>query len=313
MMKNIKSTLLFGMTVYGFMLCPLFVSCTDDDGDLGIISEPEPEYTLPQGGNAEADKRIMELFERYGTCFIYDFNPDDAKWSMVAGTGGGSMGMSTVTPAKVDYVVKQLDWIEECFFRHYPDEFLKKNLPFKVFLASTIITDYGYDWWPAFEEPNGYTGNSFVFGYGYEKLDEMTTADKYDYFDRVNRDFLLYVYGITPPDEFASVSDYDLSLETSYDSYTEEECRYQYVYKPTEAMLAEGFLDPNAVGWGRNFGLSNDCESYINNMRYFSKDSEQWVYYLSFPKVKTKYEALRSYCINTLGFDPTAFGDVVFD
>lgn len=309
-MKDLNLNSYFKTIAFGCMLSFLLSSCIDNDNELGLISVPEPEYSLPQGGNEEADERIMALYEKYNTYFIYDFNPEDAKWSLVTGGNGGSLSSSTVMPARTDYLVKQLDLIDECFLRYYPENFLKKYLPYKVFMASTIETDYG---WGAFESTNGYTSNSFVFAYGYEKLDNMTIADKYAYFNNVNRDFLLYANNIiTPPEEFANVSDYNKSIWSDYQTYEPNECRYQDIYIPTRELLEAGFLDTN-MGMGKEQELTSDYQAYINYMRYFSEDSEQWKYYLSFPKVKTKYDALRNYCINTLGFDPCAFGNVNFE
>jgi hypothetical protein len=309
-MNTIVNKLQVTGTIFTALL--LLNSCTSADDDLGEVTVPDPEYTLPQGGNEEADNRIIEIYNKYNTMVIYDFNPEDAKWSMVSGGGGGSLNSSTITPADHQYLNKQLNLLDTCLFNIYPEAFLKKYLPRKIFLASTIITKYSEDW--IFESTDGYTNNSLVYGYGYSKLDSLTTREKYTYFMNVNRDFLLYFKTIiNAPEDFTSVSDYTKSIWSNYEMYTDDECRYQYTYKPTEELLQEGFLNTNSgSGMNKTTDIEYDVNSYIIYMIAFPKDSEQWQYFLSFDKVKAKYDALRNYCINTLGFDPTMLGDVNF-
>ena len=67
------------MLVWGIFLC----SCSKDVALCPDV-EFERDYVLPQGGDAESDERIVELYEKYGSYFLYDFTVADLNWNQVA-------------------------------------------------------------------------------------------------------------------------------------------------------------------------------------------------------------------------------------
>ena len=80
------------MLVWGIFLC----SCSKDVA-LGPDVEFERDYVLPQGGAAESDVYSLvpqqdfskpwtdaELYEKYGSYFLYDFTVADLNWNQVA-------------------------------------------------------------------------------------------------------------------------------------------------------------------------------------------------------------------------------------
>ena len=57
-----KKRYVIAMLIGGIFLC----SCSKDVA-LGPNVEFERDYVLPQGGDAESDERIVELYEKYGS------------------------------------------------------------------------------------------------------------------------------------------------------------------------------------------------------------------------------------------------------
>ena len=61
----------------------LFCSCAKDSA-LGPDVALERDYVLPQGKSPQADGRIVDLYEKYGSYFLYDFTLLDLNWNQVA-------------------------------------------------------------------------------------------------------------------------------------------------------------------------------------------------------------------------------------
>jgi hypothetical protein len=272
------------------------------------------QYLSQKGASDAVNQRIKELYEKYGTYFVYDFTDKDIKWSLVSTSTSSSM---TYTKCDVNYVDKLLDWIEESTLSKYPESFLKKNLPYKLYLAKTVM--FYASWMDAYYEwPENSIGTSIVFGYGSEEITTMTSADKYDYYNRIHRDLLAFWISnnkISIPNEFYTVSNYNKNISSSYKYYSNpEQCNYDDVAIPSEDMLNEGFLGANYASWGLSLSTlkSNDVSAFLNFMRYFKSDSEQWKLFLSHPKIKQKYDILVNYFIQNNGYDPRSIGNVEF-
>lgn len=106
--------------------------CTKSEDQLIATTEPEPTYKVPQGNN-DYDERIVEYYKKWGTYVLYKFSEQDINWTPI--------GLNTyykTVPAIEDYVTPQLDLIEDTFFKYYADSTLKKYLPLKIFLCSSL-------------------------------------------------------------------------------------------------------------------------------------------------------------------------------
>lgn len=293
----------------------LNLSGCSKDNDLGPLTEIEDDY-VPLKGDLDNNTftRFAELYKKYNTYFIHQFTQNDIVWSLVTGSGGGNAKNCVIEPVQTAYVGKLLDWIDESFLSFYPESFLKKVLPYKIYLASTVLYKSGSS---LVEWPGTYGGNSLIFGYGYSKLDQLTVAEKYDYFNRINRDFIYWIIGnsvIKFPDKFSEISDYGVNISSSSSTYVQPtECRFKSVSVPTDAMLTNGMLGSNSSSSLMSSKINTDIQNFLFYMRYFAENSQQWIRYKSFPKVKQKYDLLRSYLMDTYGFDPHALGNSHFE
>ena len=64
------------------------VSCSEDH-KIGAPDEIQPDYVLPQGdASDEANARIQDIFDTYGSYVLYNYSSKDAFWTQTsAGTG----------------------------------------------------------------------------------------------------------------------------------------------------------------------------------------------------------------------------------
>lgn len=90
-------------------------------------------YTFPQG-KSSADARIVELYQKYGSYFLYEYRDADVKWTE-SGTSGDAYLVTQPNPI---YVEGMLDLLDDTWFKLYNDNFLKLTIPYRVFLADSV-------------------------------------------------------------------------------------------------------------------------------------------------------------------------------
>ncbi len=127
------------------LLSGLLYSCEKGEGTL-TPSGIEEGYHMPQGNNP-FDATIMGYYEKYGSCFLYNFTDKDTYWTPSGWKNGVTSSTMTggtpgylVTPAEPEYIPQQLALIEKCWLNLYSDAFLKKFLPLKIMLCSSVST-----------------------------------------------------------------------------------------------------------------------------------------------------------------------------
>lgn len=106
--------------------------CKKSEEQLSPTPVPEPGYSIPQGNN-DYDQRIVSYFNKWGTYVLYKFSQQDINWTPTT--------LDTwykTQPAIEAYVNPQLDLLEDTFFKYYADSTLKKYLPLKIFLCSSL-------------------------------------------------------------------------------------------------------------------------------------------------------------------------------
>ncbi|MCX2452196.1 hypothetical protein OQX61_13060 [Pedobacter sp. PLR] len=93
---------------------------------------PEKTWVLPQGDHP-FDQRIQSYYDRFGTFLLYKFTEQDVYWNI-----GTNIQNYRTVPADETYIPEQLDLLDNTFFSNYQDSTLRKYLPIKMFLCSSV-------------------------------------------------------------------------------------------------------------------------------------------------------------------------------
>lgn len=120
----------------------LFFACKKDE-KIGPPVEIGHDYQLPQGNApAAANDKIQQLYDNYGSYFLYVFTQKDFVW--VPSTGGGNAKIDTAVLGKPEYVMDMLTFLDDVWLKFLPDAFKKaQGIPYRVLLADTIKTYRG--------------------------------------------------------------------------------------------------------------------------------------------------------------------------
>jgi len=306
------------------LLAGLFSSCEKEEGKL-TPSGIEEGYKMPQGDNA-FDATIMNYYEKYGSCLLYDFTDKDTYWTPygwkngVVGTmaEGGKAGY-LVTPADASYIPQQLELLDECWLSLYSDAFLKKFLPLKIMLCSSVSTvtllftpspmHYGLTSIDAY-----FNYDNICVNYGGENISTMTAGKKLAFSRALCRLLVEYMVerGISAPSDLPA-----FSTTVTYSGMSS--------LKTVSAGLARGFFPmPSSttptIDWKKFMLLMVSYpESYLNRNKAITNDSwdtseAAWEGILNPTKdtkglMKKRYDMVRNYFIQNYNMDLQSIGN----
>ena len=284
---------------FGIILSYCLVSCSGND-DIETIRPWTEEYVLPQG-KSDADDRIVDYYEKFGTYILYEYTYMDFHYEI-----GGTYEYELPNPI---YVGDMLDLLEEIWFSFYPDDFHKKYMPLKILLADYIRFKEPVS--GAFQEKSFFISSRscFVFGFCSDVLQEITSTTKLEYKNSIHSSLWGYYLDgrIEYPEEFFAVSDYSrgAEMDPSSEDYTRN----------------RGFLaDQDGTEWSVIYadyetGLLSyknmDVSTFLQGM--VTKTTTEWEDDLKYPLVKQKYDILRNWIQETFGFDLQNVGDTTYE
>ena len=282
--------------LYLVLWSALLVGACAEDKKLGEVEPLEQGYVLPQG-KSPADDRIVSLFEKYGTYFLYEYTEADFSWRQ----GGGSLSYSYTVPDP-QCAGNMLDLLNEIWFNFYPEEFHKQYMPRKVFLTGTL-------------EVNGrsiYTRiaqGQIAVGYCSEVLVDMSEEMKTEFKSALQRELLKDWINrgvIAIPGEFYEVSDY------SYAADVDDPDSPDYVRARGFVGTSNGTEWSDQVDWqtGR-LPESDDLRYFIDSM--VSRTSEEWASDLEYPLIQQKYDILWEYILENYKIDLREIGNKIIE
>lgn len=281
--------------IYWLIFVVLGMFACAEDNKIGEVPSLTPEYTLPQG-KSPADDRIVELYDKYGTYVLYDYTAADLQWLQVDFNGNTWTSYEYTAPDP-QYAGGVLDLLEENVFRFYPVEFLKKYLPYKIFLTSTLKS-VGTETMINVRVVQ----TQMVVSNCAEGIEDISQADKVALKNELQAKLWNRWYSIFDiPREFYTVSYYNgaASADPADWNYARE----------------RGFIaDSDGMEWSTKDPWPNptlsetiDLDTYLTGMR--NRTSEEWAEDLKYPLVKKKYEILRNYFLENFDFDIQKIGD----
>jgi hypothetical protein len=302
-MKKIESN------IFLLLIVVLFSASCSKEASLGEVKVPGSDYVLPQGKESKADAKILDLYKKYNSYFLYDFSEKDFSWELIS-SGVIGDNVYDYTPIKTEKINDLLDLLDQTWLSFYSDEFLKGTMPYKVLLTDSVklrVEEFDWSSWstifswkkiPARSIKNQIAVSAIEGG-----LNNMSAADKRAYKSYLQAVFLIYCYNngyITIPDDFAQISDY--SKDLSWESST----------VAREAGFVYNYISD--IEWSVNTSiltLSDDVSAYLSALAF--RTDEEWAEDLEIDIIKQKYDILISTLKNTFNIDIQKIGNTTFD
>lgn len=130
--------------LYNMLLCSGIVSlmmlsaCSEDS----LSPIDELGKTIYDPSDKPEDTTINAFYEKYGSKILYDFNSSDL------GFGWSVSKSYWYAPVKEEYkhCIEDVSlFLKDKAFQKYPDTFIKKYLPYRIFLVDSICNATAYD------------------------------------------------------------------------------------------------------------------------------------------------------------------------
>lgn len=137
MKKNLYQTLILACATWGLAAC--------SSEELTPKLEFEPEYahlTRLTAQSSHADSVIAQWYSTYNCAILYDFKEEDFSW-LWAGKFNKPYVKLDVAQEGDSIILEQLiDLLESKVKNNYEEDFLKENLPYKIFLVKELRDGY---------------------------------------------------------------------------------------------------------------------------------------------------------------------------
>lgn len=185
------------------MTSAAMVSCSEDS----LTADPSLSETIydREGDDAGAlGAQINDFYDKYGAKILYKFNASDLNfdWS--------SIDAKWYTPADQsgDYISRMITYLDETALADYPAAFVKKFLPYRIFLVDSLCdrSEYNEDYLTDYLELD--THGIAIAKVG-PRMDEMSDDDWSTLKESVNTSLMNSILATTgvEPTEFQALNE----------------------------------------------------------------------------------------------------------
>lgn len=279
------------------------VACSGND-DIDGVEPLSLDYELPQG-KSDADDRIVDYYEQFGTYILYDFSSVDYYYGM-------STRFQFNLPDPV-YVGDMLDLLEEIWFDFYPEEFNKQYMPYKLMLTEYTQEPWGDGYNQLFAVAGTNPAYCYSIGFCTDTLQKLKPETKVYFKNEIQRRLWMdWVKRIELPEEFFAVSDYSTRV-MAYDPNDENYARKR------------GFVADYVYGYDNEWSGSYvgntsydieviheyDARAYLTRMA--AHPYADWASDLEYPLVKQKYDILNAWLVEHYGIHLQDVGNATYE
>lgn len=276
----------------------------------------ETGYSVPQGTQSY-DTTILNLYNKYGTYFLYRFTDKDVYWtptawknSTVDTNGIWSVG-EVVTAADTNYVAKQLALINKLWLSYYTDAFLTKFLPAKIMLCASVDSVYTTVLFSPIRYVKTvksvgafYNYDNISLNYGSSAVTSMTGSDSTKFLAKTN---LVFIQSIAarnlsaPTNAFSSISTYANTFASQALAYAQGIITTYYNTRSPQ-LDWNAYIEAMVTRSETNLNKSTpNTDLTYQGILNVTKDSGG--------KIRQRYNLVRNYFISTYGVDLQAIGN----
>jgi hypothetical protein len=299
----------------------LFFAACKKDVAIGPPIDIEADYTLPQGdAPKEANDKIQQLYDTYGSYFLYNFTQKDFEWAQSTSTGNSKI--DTAVLGDPQYTGDMLAMLDEVWLKFLPENFKKAGgIPYRVFIMDSIRQYRGPGYPPGMEYLNyefKITGQSVAFSGMNAGLRTMTPEQKLAKKNVIIVAMWNYYIAnryLDIPEEFYNVSNYTVKPAMPVNAANPDN---------VEAYRQKGFLPrsyntvtgspfewlTNDYAWN-NSGKSNDLNSFVFHLLQRT-DEEMAPYVDNYPLIKQKFDILVNHFMNKYQLDVRAIANATY-
>lgn len=219
-------------------------SCSEDAIVPAVDTTPEyAELLKANAAKSDADAKIYEWYQKYGTAFLYDFRDVDFSWQWAGKFKNAYVKFDTANEEDMAAVANLLSIVENNFLSLYDEDFLKNNLPYKVFLVKVLRNISNAESTLSSSWVSALSNSQDAFMIGYQQKNGKVFSNSV-YEKELGNVFGSFFYDNLPvkPEKFVN---------------SRVECKYSLVTVPVDNSIAEEFK--NKPDWADRNHQANVC------------------------------------------------------
>ncbi|MEY8591068.1 hypothetical protein AALK14_06425 [Butyricimonas hominis] len=124
------------------LFVPLVFACTSEDSLKPLPELGNPPFELPRGEAGSVEEQIYSVYEKYGSFVLYDFDRTEFYTTWNSRT---VYWYAPVKEANKNYVGQMVTFMLEDVFASYPEAFIAKFLPKKIYLVDSVCNSSTYN------------------------------------------------------------------------------------------------------------------------------------------------------------------------
>ncbi|MCT4615274.1 MAG: hypothetical protein N4A49_10420 [Marinifilaceae bacterium] len=296
-MKKIKYIQLLLIVIF-------FASCYNEEN----ISHEEVQQPYEMKDSDDPlDHEIFQIYEKYRTIVLYDFDKKEYEWKMVKSPSELPSNKVFVLQEDKKIVKAAVDFLKTEFFDIYGDVLDKKHLPFKLLLFSEIyetVEEWGIVTRTDFPT---HSGMNFMGISGFDaNFLTKTAEEKNEIKKKLHADFWgEYLYKndrVGVDEEFFTFSEEQYNMRVDDDPVKRQEQLYERGFFDAQLYISYGFPEyygPTPEG---------DLGSFFGNIVTTPYTSLQPILE-KYPLMKKKYDLLTANVKKKYNIDLQAIGD----
>ncbi|SIN66602.1 hypothetical protein [Chitinophaga niabensis] len=304
-----------------FIVGCLFLFSCKKDAEPGAPIPIEVDYVLPQGNaSTEANAKIQQLYDNYGSYFLYVFTQKDFEWTQATSTGNSKI--DSVVLGNPAYVGDMLSFLDDIWLKFLPESFKKSSgVPYRVLMADTIKQRRSGTGWPPGMEflyfDYKVVGKSITFAGMNSSLRTLTPAQKLakkNLLTGVIWNYYINSKILDVPASFYNVSNYTVAapaLPLNAANPANVDAYRQKGFLPNGYNAVSGVPTEwhnGTFSW--TTARTNDINSFIFNLT--QRTDAQLQSYLTYPLIKQKYDILVNHFKTKYNIDIRAIGNATY-
>ena len=289
-----------------YIMLALFLSgmasCGSEDSINPIPELGNPPFDLPRGEEGSLEELIYSVYEKYGSFVLYDFDQTEfyTTWN-----GRTVYWYAPVKSGNKDHAAQMVTFMLEKVFAGYPEAFIAKFLPKKIYLVDSICNTSSYN---KSNLVNTLVTNNHglaVSNVGV-KMEAFTDSD----WDAMNTGIVTAIMSniyntMTVPDEFFALVTYQFIYQFDEEEDADPEGEfdaYHYVLYTNGFVGADAFLD---YGYFMPHKDGKDLGDYLSFLMSTPK-SEMDRIFARFDIVKQRAFLIADFMVKEMEMDPIA-------
>lgn len=282
----------------------IFVAC-DDDEDIKV-ELTEGRYFLEDDPDDYVKHYVYDFFQKYGTVILYNPEVQDYRYNFK-----DRNNIIITPPSQEEGVIKAgFELFDELFLSYYSDDFKKKYLPFTLQLGELIKSENSKNIY------DSYVSRSFIaLSNVNSDISIMTDETKKEISKKMHFDY--WYKNLLSERKFISIpGSFYKSGESLYNEYTDPDKELSSKDELIDRVRDNGFISYPGFYTSSKYtskkypDKGEDVYDFFYHIFYLT-NSELNDILNAYPKIKAKYDILRSAIKQQLDFDIATINNIV--